>query len=430
MSRKNWPREIIVGEKFVPGGQVLAKLSDRLRVFVWGILPGEKAEIQLTKKKKSYAEAIATEIFQKNSHRIAPRDAHFLATSPWQIVDFDYELKIKDQLVRESFSQEKINLDEIAKEKIAPIATDGKDFFYRNKMEYSLYWNNEKNQIELAFHRRGSHQKIPIDKSSIERPEIFAAAKKMIAKLNENHEPARKYQSLLARANQNGEVSAALFENGKSHPRMRNLRDRILGREYSYSPNGFFQINLPVYEMALKEIARRLLPDLPVVDMYSGVGTIGLSVADDRELTLVETNEQVYQEMCENVKSLAIFRGENVQPENARATTQENSSEKFAVQSFPNIRPIHAKAEEALDFIVENAILIVDPPRAGLDEKVIARIREIRPRQVVYLSCNPTTQARDLAHLLQFYDLEFSRAYNFFPRTPHIENLVILKKKD
>ena len=103
------------------------------------------------------------------------------------------------------------------------IFTDNNPYHYRNKMEYALYWNNEKKLIELAFHLRGSHRKIPINTSSIERPEIFAAAQQIINDLNSRHEEARKYQSILLRCNQNGEVSGGLYKNHKPHPVFKNL---------------------------------------------------------------------------------------------------------------------------------------------------------------------------------------------------------------
>ena len=177
---------------------------------------------------------------------------------------------------------------------------------------------------------------------------------------------------------------------------MKILTDTILGYEYSYSPNGFFQINLPVYELALQEIAKHITTD-HVIDMYAGVGTIGLSVARDRQLTLVETDKSAFDEMVRNI------------PTNAA-----------------NIHPVHAKSEEALEYITSDATIIVDPPRAGLHTAVVERLVEMTPPQIIYLSCNPVTQARDIAPLLTKYKIDLVQPFNFFPRTPHIENLVVL----
>lgn len=381
-------------EKLVPGGQALGELSDGRKVFVWGALPNETVKVQLTKSKKHYAEAVTTEILTATPERIEPRDECYLSTSPWQIMTETAETKYKSELVTEVFRQEHIELP------YAEIKGDGKFWQYRNKMEYSLWWDHDTAKIWPAFHRRGSHQKILIKSSNIERPEIWAEAQRVINQLNADGEEARKYQSLLIRCNQAGQVSGALFENGKSHPTMANLADTILGEAYTYSPNGFFQINLPVYEMALNEIKQHLDDSSKVVDMYSGVGTIGLSVARDRQLTLVETDNSAFRELQNNVPS-----------------------------DRADIRTIHAKSEEALDYITSDACIIVDPPRAGLDGKVVGRILETQPKRVIYLSCNPATQARDVALLSAKYDITHAQPFNFFPRTPHIENLIVLRLK-
>jgi 23S rRNA (uracil1939-C5)-methyltransferase len=326
----------------------------------------------------------------------------------------------------------------------ADTKTDNHDFFYRNKMEYSLWWDNETNKISLAFHKRGSHQKIPITQSSIERPEIFAEAQRIVNDLNTAGEEARKYQSLLVRCNQNGEVSSALFENNKSHPRMKNLTDEIMGQQYSYSPNGFFQINLPVYEMALAEIKKWLGDTEKVVDMYAGVGTIGLSVARDRDLALVEIDKSAFAELVNNINVLTSStdhrpvaeqqvsarlekNGERVSDEPRGRACEERREDFVGRRRSNNIDAICTKSENALEYITSDITLILDPPRAGLDETVVAHILEAAPPRVIYLSCNPATQARDIAKLLNKYQIIHAQAFNFFPRTPHIENLVVLE---
>lgn len=443
MSKK---RENIVAKfaKFIPGGQAIGQIVPEMnspeivqifgqrKIFAWGVLPGETAEIEIAKKKKNWAEGFAKNILSGASeNRVDFVDACYLSTSPWQIMSWGAELSEKENLVKESFSQEKVDLD------ILPIATDGNQMNYRNKMEYSLYSmsvdearekpeffakfdeNDLKNgkKIFLAFHKRGSHGKIPILQSSIEKPELFRRANEIIERLNNENANAFDFQSLLLRANKKGEVSGDLFENFKPRPQMKNLSDELRGRKFSYSPNGFFQINLPVYELALDEISRNIGDDEDIIDMYSGVGSIGLSLLTEKnKVVLVETNDSAVAEARENVKLLA----ENIQK---------------------NVKIVHAKSEDALGEITPNATLIVDPPRAGLDKTVAEKIREIKPKRVIYLSCNPTTQARDIARIIggndepEFceksnYEISFAKPFNFFPRTPHIENLVVLSLKN
>ena len=377
-------------EKLVPGGQGLATLENGKKAFIWNALPTETVEFEITKDKRSYCEGIATKILQSVDERIAPRDECYLATSPWQIIDWETELIAKSQLVEECFAQNHLHTP------VGPTQTDEKEFFYRNKMEYSLYWSHEDNQIHLAFHTRGTHRKQPITQSSLERPEIFAAAQAIVDKLNAERAEARTYQSLLMRCDQQGNTSGDLFVNGKSHPEMPILADKLCGYQYNYSPNGFFQINLPVYEMVLNEI-KPLITTNKVLDLYAGVGSIGLSVARDKDLTLVEVNGAAFAEMQNNAAGT-------------------------------DARCILAKSEDVTEYITPDCTVILDPPRAGCDTKLIERLLEVQPTTVIYLSCNPITQARDIAMLQDKYRIEKLQPYNFFPRTPHIENLAILRK--
>ncbi len=383
-------------DKFVPGGQAIATQADGKKAFVWGVMPGENAEFEVTKNKKSYCEGIITKILDSdttNPHRVESKDSCYMSTSPWQICDYTYELEQKRELVEECFRQNHLSVA------VEPTKTDGKDYFYRNKMEYSLYWDNEEEKIYLAFHKRGSHGKQKITQSSIERPEIFTKAQQIVDELNAKHEEARKYQSLLIRCDQRGNVSSDLFVNGRPHPEMSPLKDTLCGREYTYSPNGFFQINLPVYEMVLKEITKHITTN-KVLDLYAGVGSIGLSVATDKDLTLVEVNGAAFNEMQKNAAGL------------------------------PNAKCILDKSENVADYITPDCTVILDPPRAGCELSLIEKINEVLPEKVIYLSCNPVTQARDIAVLAENYNIAPLQPYNFFPHTPHIENLAILTRKN
>jgi len=379
-------------DKLVPGGQGIGTLDTGQKAFIWGALPGEVIEFETTKSKKSYVEGVTASVLSDiSSHRIEPRDQCYFATSPWQILDYDYELEQKREIILELMRQNDISAD------VQPVLTDGRDFEYRNKMEYSLYYDHDTEKIHPAFHIRGTHRKIPVSQSSIERPEIWSECQRMINELNSSGADARDYQSIMIRCSQSGKVSSALYENHKPRPEMAPLTDVLLGHEYSYSPSGFFQINLPVYEMALNEIGRHITTD-KVLDLYAGVGTIGLSVAGNRNLTLIEINASAFEELERNVAT------------RAHAT------------------PVLAKSEDVLDYIQPDATVILDPPRAGCDQKLINKLIEVKPPTVIYLSCNPATQMRDIKPLLDHYQITQIQPYNFFPRTPHIENLILLER--
>lgn len=391
--------ESIKIEKIIPGGQGIGTLASGKKVLLWNVLPGEIVKTAtITKDKSHYCEGIALEFLETSPRRIAPIDDCFLATSPFQIMSYPDELQLKAELLEETLRQHSL-----ATPNSLTVQTDSRELHYRNKMEYTLYFDHADQQIHLAFHARGSHRKILIDHSSLERPAILAAAEAIVAELNAEHADARQYQSLLLRANQADEVSGGLFENHRPHPTFKKLSDTILGQTYTYSPNGFFQINLPVYELALQAIRPWIKTD-QVLDLYAGVGTIGLSVARDHALTLVECDHSAYAELEQNVQRLP-------QTHQSRITT------------------VLAKSEDALSYLAPDQTVIVDPPRAGCHPNLINRLLTVAPPTIIYLSCNPATQARDVKLLSDQYAVQQIQPFNFFPRTPHLENLIILEHK-
>lgn len=401
-SHKTWQiseeyiTERIKIEKLIPGGEALGTLEDGKKIFFWNALPGETiTKALVTKTKSHFIEATALNVETPSPFRIESKDACFLSTSPWQIMQYDYELEQKSELLRENFRQQSLEL------KPNSVWSDGHDFYYRNKMEYSLYYDHTDRKIHLAFHARASHQKILVESSSLEHPEVFSRAREIVDELNKTGAEARNYQSLLLRCDQTGRVSGGLFENHQPRPVFPNLEDQLLGKNYSYSPNGFFQINLPVYEEALRRI-QPWIKTQRVLDLYAGVGTIGLSVAEGRDLTLVECDESAFRELKNNCAMCANWE---IPP-----------------------RPVLAKSEEALEYITANETVILDPPRAGCRPELIEKLLTVCPPTIVYLSCNPATQARDVKLLTEKYHITFCQPFNFFPRTPHLENLIILEQ--
>jgi len=424
--------EAITLEKIVGGGQALGTAPDGRKVFVWGGLPGETVNISVTKKKSKMIEGVVSDVITRSDQRIEPRDPDsHLSTSPWQIMTFEAEQHYKAALIEEAFELHNIVLPQ-------PISlySDGKEFAYRNKIEFSFWFDTDTEKLSLAFFRRGTHGKIPVDGTSLAHPAILDTAQHIVDTLNLLKVEGRMLKTLLIRCNKQGRVSwqlyvkddmvpaeellrsvginavsaEVIFSNPKSPASVITsriartsrtpLQDTVLDVPFRYATEGFFQINLPVYEQALRDMKQWILPDTPVVDLYSGVGTIGLTIGGE-DVTLVEINEHAVREMEMNIKRL--------QRTGARA--------------------VLAPSEKALDYITKESCIIVDPPRAGLHEDVIEKFLTEQPRRIIYLSCNPVTQARDVEKLAEKYGIKAHGGYNFFPRTPHIEHLVILDLK-
>lgn len=422
-------------DKIVGGGQAMGVHEDGRKLFAWGGLPDETVEVQITKKKSNLYEGIVTKVHEASPDRIEPRDPDsYLSTSPWQIMQFDSEQHYKSALIEEAFELHDIVLP-------GPIETytDGNQFEYRNKIEFSFWFDTEAEKLDLAFFRRGTHGKIAIDRTSLASPAITALSKTVLAALNELSIEGRALKTLLIRSNRAGQTAwqlyvkdedfpakevldtvvsdssicgEVIFSNPKSPASVitrrlaatsnESLSDTILGVPFRYATEGFFQINLPVYEEALKDMGTWIEEGKPVLDLYSGVGTIGLTIGG-KNVTLIEINEHAVREMKRNITELG----------------REGSA-----------KAVLSASETALDHITSDACIIVDPPRAGLHEDVIQKLLESAPTRIIYLSCNPVTQARDIMLLAEKYGIRAHRGYNFFPRTPHIEHLVILDRKN
>ena len=325
--------------------------------------------------------------------------------------------------------------------------------------------------LDLAFFHRGSKGKIVVNGTSLAHPAINNLARTIRDLLRHKRVAARKLKTLLIRCDQSGSCVWQLYikdrlpeiitadeaaklpaQGGEiiySDPRSpasriterlasfgnTTLTDTILGIPFRYACEGFFQVNIPVYEQALRDMREWVLrdrtgqhsgrqlehhqkiirdprkvaqifsevllaADRPTLDLYAGVGTIGLTIGSGN-VTLVEINADAVREMQRNITELGRT----------------------------GARAVLAPSEQALDHITGKEIVIVDPPRAGLHTDVIATLLQQLPPRIIYLSCNPVTQARDVALLQQNYHIVHHRGYNFFPRTPHIEHLIILDKK-
>jgi 23S rRNA (uracil1939-C5)-methyltransferase len=433
MSKKTFPIVDVQLDKIVGGGQALGQLGSGKKVFVWGGLPGETVQVQINKKKANLAEGVVVEVVTPSDERTEPHDPEsYLSTSPWQIMKFDSEQHYKSSLIEEAFE-----LHDIVLPQPIDIYSDGREYEYRNKIEFSFWWDKEVGQLDLAFFRRGTHGKIPVEGTSLAHPAINKAAVALLGVLRTRPIQAYMLKTVIIRCDQAGAVAAQLyvkdemfdafteaelqtlgiagfeliFSNPKSPASVitkrlqawgeTTLTDNILDVPFTYAVEGFFQINIPVYEQALRDMKEWVNADKPTVDLYSGVGSIGLTIGGDN-VTMVEINEHAVREMERNITAM--------------------EREKTA-------KAILAPSESALEHITSDSTIILDPPRAGLHEDVVAKLLEAAPERIIYLSCNPVTQARDVARLADTYGIRHHMGYNFFPRTPHIEHLVVLDKK-
>ena len=415
-------------EKMVFGGQGFGHVNGKA-CFVWNGLPGEEVEVQLAKNKKDYCEGIAVKIISSSVFRTAPLEAHHLSCSPWQVVAWEKENEWKREMSIEVYKK-------IGELNIEPEISYLDDYQtgYRNKMEYS-FTPLADGTVSLAFFNRGTNGRTGHDGCVLADPAINQTAQQVLLWVNKHKIPYRSLKSVIVRSDNTGNTIAALFIKDKmdfsDYPSLDNkflgfqiyfskyncpasvptellykdgqdfLVAKVRGALLKFGLLSFFQVHIPLFEQALKDIGDHSQKGDEVIDYYCGVGAIALPFKDKiKSAILVDSNGEAIAYARENIEL--------------------NQAENFTAECLP--------AEKITNIIEENKVLILDPPRAGLHQDVTDKILEVKPRKVIYMSCNLSTHARDIKALLSGYKISFSRLYNFFPRTPHVEGLVVLDR--
>jgi len=183
--------------------------------------------------------------------------------------------------------------------------------------------------------------------------------------------------------------------------------EKVLGKKYHYHPSQFFQIYPDAFAQILEDISDQisLIPErnkLELVDMFAGVGIIGLHLAD--QVAQVHGVEQ-------------------------SSLSKEYALKNAKVNNIDNFTFTETDVDGALKYIKPDQILVIDPPRSGLTKQSHAKILEALPQHIIYISCNTETQAADYVKLRDHYDITWSRVYNLFPKTSHVEHMIALKRK-
>jgi len=422
-------------KKIVGEGKALGRHEGKV-VFAYGILPGETARVRVTMEKRNFMEAELLEVLTPSARRIAPKEDHYLSCSPWQIMDYPLQAETKKGLVEDLLYQttkETIRLDKFY---------EAKELFgYRTKIEYSFTTDNGK--LAFAFHKRGNYRDMYVlpRGCALMSDKTNDLALGILEKLNEAGLTPADLKTLIFREAKNtGERIAVLFMKRKDivlpEFRLEGLNgfvaaysnplspmssadeivsawgndfvtEKICGTMLSYGFDCFFQNNMELFEEALKEIRGAVLTAsggkcAKLVDLYSGVGAIGLSLRD--------LADKVYAVEC--VPSSVKYAALNASQNNAA--------------NFEILCSMMEKADAAL--LSGSDVLVLDPPRAGLHQKVVKNIMELLPARIIYLSCNPITQGRDAAFFLEKYKLARSAAFDFYPNTPHVETLLVFEK--
>ena len=433
-------------------GEGIAKI-DNFTIFVDGAIKGEKCKILIVKVTSSHAFGKLLEILEKSPNRCIPDCPTYKRCGGCNLRHIDYEetLNIKQQKV-----QNLVNKTLSKNIKVQKTLGMGNPYNYRNKAQYPIGTDKNGNKVLGVFAKR-THEIIPIEDCQIQKEVSYQIAKYILEYIKENNISVynEKKQKGLVRhiitkvGVQTDEIMCIIVINGKEIPNeltlANNIIDRfpnvktvvknintkntnvimgdknktIVGRGYitdvlgdyifKISPMSFYQVN-PVQAEALYNIAiekANITKDDVVCDLYCGIGTIGIFASKyAKKVYGIEIVSQAIEDAYKNAK----------------------------LNNINNIDFICGDVESAFDQLikkekVEPSVVIVDPPRKGLDRNTIDNIMKLKVNKVVYISCNPATMVRDLAVMEEMYDIEEVQPVDMFPFTSHCEVITCLKLK-
>lgn len=428
-------------------GLGVAKI-DGYSVFVENALPNERVLALITKVGRKYSFAKTLKILQKSPDRVEQYDKKYVQTGIAPLIHLKYprQLEFKRQQVINDFH--KLNLE------IPVVQTVGAQspLAYRNKAQIPV--RNVDNQATTGFFRQRSHDLIPLDDYLIQDPLIDKEINRIrdlmrqfhIQGYDEVNNQGDVRNIVIRRAYFTGEMMVvlvitsskiknldALLEAIAANEKVTSLyininakktnvilgshfelvsgkayiQDKILDKTFRISPQSFYQINpqqtQKLYQLAIQ--AAHLTGEQTVIDAYCGIGTIGLSLADQAQKVI-------------GIESVA----------SAVKDAQANA----AVNNIHNAQFIQGKTEEVLNKWAQQQrhfdVLIVDPPRKGLDHSLISSIFALKPQRIVYISCNPATLARDIQLLSQYYQAQQTTPVDMFPMTKHVECVTLMSR--
>ena len=419
-------------------------------IFVDGLFPGEEADIEILYQRAGVLFGKVKKLYKLSNDRIQPKCKVCTACGGCQYQQIAYlkQLEYKTNRVKEAL----LRIGGIKKEVPLCLGMDN-PYYYRNKIQMP-YGKDRRGNVVFGFFKENSHEIIPVKECMIEDkraasilwdikelvkkmnipiyfedsghgilryvlirtsyhyPEVmvvlvtsmmnFPGQKKFVDALTKLHPEITTVVENINRRHTNvilGSEEKVLFGKGF-------IKDKILDLDFEISPSSFFQVN-PIQVEVLYKKALDLVDfkEKPVVlDAYAGVGTIGLIAARNaKKVISVEINKDAHKNAKENAKRNHV---ENIE-------FYCDDASKF-IDNYPG----------QLD------IVIMDPPRKGSDEVFLSSLINRKVKQIIYVSCDPETLARDLKYLSPYYNVKYIQPVDMFPMTAHVETIVGLYRKD
>ena len=395
--------EKVVIEKLDHFGNGMARINGKI-VFVPKTLKGDIVDIEIVKDNKKFLEGRVVNYIEKSPrYSVCPYSD---ICGGCHIIDMEYneQLRYKEDKIKELFKKnfgKDIEIDEVINDS---------NINYRNKI--SLHIKNKK----LGFYKEESHELVEIDRCIISNEGINQVITKLKDIVREND-----ITDVMIRSNEE------ILLDVKGHVSRKNLLDKfedvsviylndllikgegfikeeILGKKFNISSKSFFQVNTKVCSKIFEKV-REFVKNKnydKVLDLYCGTGVIGIVISD----------------LVKSVVGIEVVE---------QAIKDANSNKEL--NNIKNISFICDKVENRINEFSDIDLIIVDPPRSGLDKNSVSSILKIMPRDIIYISCDPNTLMRDLKALSTAYNIKSISIADMFPNTYHVESIVALTKR-
>jgi 23S rRNA (uracil1939-C5)-methyltransferase len=424
-------------ESLAFGGRGVAR-TDGYVVFVAGALPGDRVRAEITKSKRKFAEARTVELLRAGADRVADRCTHDgepCPGAPWQGLPYERQLSHKQEQVDDALRRIG-GLEGFELEEIEPAAELWR---YRNKLEYSF--GERDGETTLGFHARGRWDlTVDVDDCLLASEAGNAARNAVrdwarleaVAPYDRRAREGTLRNLVVREGRRTGQIQTRLVTSSTRFPKPpvdlhtaiegdsggtdgptgalgeERLREELCGLKLEMSHGAFFQTNTEMAERLYAVAAEYagLSGSERLFDLYCGIGTIGLTMAAQAgEVWGLEIVAEAIADAERNAERNGIA--------NARF---------LAGNARTGVRPLLEEAGKP-------DVVVIDPPRAGLSQKIVRRVIECESPRIVYVSCNPTTLAPNAAQLVEAgYRLRRVRPVDMFPQTPHIECVALFDK--
>lgn len=399
-------------EKLTYGGDAMGRLADGRAVFVPFGLPGERVRIRLTEERRSFARGEVVEILETSQQRVIPRCKHFgvCGGCHYQHLPYTEQLKAKTEILRDQLTR----IGKIETSPVQEMIASPSPWNYRNHVQFHLT-----EEGKLGYVRAQAPTVFAIEECHL--PDGFING--LWPQLE--FEPGTGVERVSLRAGKDHDSMLVLESSAPESPELEieacisvahvfdentvviagndHIFISVLSRDFRVSAAAFFQVNTAMAEKMVEHLLTCLpvSPSATLLDVYCGAGLFSAFLAPQYERLIgVESSPSA----CEDFA--------------------------FNLDEFDNVELYEGLAEDVIPYLEAKAdIVLVDPPRAGLEKRVIDGILKLNPQLIAYVSCDPSTLARDAARLIHAgYRLKDVMPFDLFPQTFHIESISLFEK--